>query len=68
MFADGTGQTTVQLLYLVFSLVCICYEICSNPENTFACHFPLFMKGDPGDCVFIFVNITLPTSFCVISV
>lgn len=68
MCADGTEQTTAQLLYLVFSLVCICYEICSNPENTFACHFLLFMKGDSGDCVFIFVNIAWPTSFRAISV
>ena len=68
MFADGTEQTTAQLLYLVFSLVHICYEICSNSENIFACYFLLFMKGVSGDCVFIFVNVALPTSFCAISV
>lgn len=68
MFADTTEQTTAQYLYLVLSLVCICYEIFSDPENTFACHFLLFMKGDSEDCVFIFVIITWPTSFHAIFV
>jgi len=63
MFADTTEQTTAQCLYLVLSLVCICYETCSDPENTFACHFLLFMKGDFKDCVFILVSIAWPTSF-----
>ena len=68
MFADRTEQTTAQFLYLVFSRVCICYEICNDPENTFACHFLLFIKGDSGDCIFIFVNIAWCTSFYAIFV
>ena len=68
IFADRTEQTTALLLYLVFSLGCICYEICSDPENTFACHFLLFIKGNLGNCVFIFVNIAWPTSFYAIFV
>lgn len=52
----------------MFFLVCICYEICSNLENIFVCYFLLFMKGDFGDCVFIFVNIVWFISFRVIFV
>lgn len=63
MFADRTEQTTAQVLYLVFSQVGICYEICSDPEDTFACHFLLFIKGDSEDVYIYFCQYCLLYQF-----